>query len=351
MFKKRTLFILGAGSSYEVKLPVGLGLATTIATKLDVRIGDHGRNVGRGDKYLLGQFQNQLPEQFNELLRAGWRIRDGLPTASSIDDFLDMHSHDELMQTIGKAAIIRSIIEAERDSDLFFDPGNRGNRLVLEKLEGSWFMRFIRVLGRGIPKKSAEQIFDNVSFIVFNYDRCVEFFLLQALQAMYSISVNEAAAIVQDLSIIHPYGTIGELPDLDNGTQVPFGGLENYDFNYVKLAQRIKTYTEQIAGSETTNRIRMEVERAEQVIFLGFAYHAQNMLLLRPLEEMGSPIPIYGTALGMSDSDVALAMGELRSWFLPDHSLSKDPFDIIHIENKLTCAGLFDSYAKSIVGI
>jgi hypothetical protein len=32
MFKKKTLFVLGAGSSYEVKLPVGLGLAKTIAT-------------------------------------------------------------------------------------------------------------------------------------------------------------------------------------------------------------------------------------------------------------------------------------------------------------------------------
>jgi len=202
-FKKKTLFVLGAGSSYEVKLPVGLGLAKTIATKLDVRIGDHGKNVGEGDKYLLGQFQNHHPQQFNDYLRAGWRIRDGLPTASSIDDFLDMHSH-ELMQTIGKAAIVRSIIEAERESDLYFDPNDRSKRLGLEKLEGSWFMRFVRVLGRGISKNNAPQIFDNVSFVVFNYDRCVEFFLLQALQAMYSLPLNDAASIVQDLSIIHP---------------------------------------------------------------------------------------------------------------------------------------------------
>jgi hypothetical protein len=200
------------------------------------------------------------------------------------------------------------------------------------------------------PKSNAGQIFDNVSFVVFNYDRCVEFFLLQALQAMYSIPLNDAASIVQDLSIIHPYGTIGELPHLDNGTQVPFGGVENHDFNYIKLAQRIKTYTEQIAGSEVTNRIRNEVERAEQVVFLGFAYHAQNMLLLRPIEELALSRPIYGTALGMSDSDVAIAMGELRSWFMPDGVLSSDPFEDIHIENKLTCAKLFDNYAKSIAG-
>jgi hypothetical protein len=351
MFKKRTLFVLGAGSSYEVKLPVGLGLAKDIATRLDVRLGDDNRNVGPGDKYLLGKFQNLYPQQFKQYLQAGWRIRDGLPTAASIDDFLDMHSHDEMMQTIGKAAIVRSIIEAERRSDLFFDQNNSRNKLVLEKLEGSWFMKFIRVLGRGITKRNAPQIFDNVAFVVFNYDRCVEFFLLQALQAMYSLPLNEAASIVQDLSIIHPYGTIGELPNLaTNSIQVPFGGVEHHDFNYIQLAQRIKTYTEQIAGSEVANGIRNEIERAEQVVFLGFAYHAQNMLLLRPLDELGRPRHIYGTALGMSDSDVALARGELRSWFLPDHSLPSDPFNIIHIENQLTCAKLFDNYAKSIAG-
>src|SRR5258705_12767622 len=117
MFKKRTLFVLGAGSSFELKIPVGLGLAKDIATRLDVRIGDHGKNIGAGDHFLLGKFQNLYPQQFNQYLQAGWRIRDGLATAASIDDFLDMHSHDEMMQIIGKAAIVRSIMEAERGSD------------------------------------------------------------------------------------------------------------------------------------------------------------------------------------------------------------------------------------------
>jgi hypothetical protein len=74
------------------------------------------------------------------------------------------------------------------------------------------------------------------------------------------------------------------------------------------------------------------------------------MLLLRPIEEFASTRPIYGTAVGMSDSDVAIATGELRSWFMPDDILSRDLFDSIHIENTLTCAKLFDNYAKSIAG-
>jgi hypothetical protein len=349
MFKRRTLFVLGAGASFEANLPVGLGLAKMIVKKLDVRVGDHGRNIGEGDGALLQQFKDQFPADFNGYLQAGWRIRDGLPTASSIDDFLDMHSHDELMQLAGKAAIVKTILEAERESHLFFDPNNSRDRsIVLGKLEASWFMRFLRVLGRNVAKANVRQIFDNVGFVVFNYDRCLEFFLLNALQAMYSISINEAVSIVQNLTIVHPYGTVGNLPDFGNGNQIPFGGGDqHFDYNTITLAKRIKTYTEQIGGSEQTNAIRNEVIRADQIVFLGFAYHEQNMLLLRPPEELGHAIPIYGTAVGMSNSDVAIAIGELSSWFLPEAVEGSDLIESIHIENKLTCAALFDNYAKS----
>ena len=41
----------------------------------------------------------------------------------------------------------------------------------------TWLVKFMYMLGRGVPKENVREIFDNVSFIVFNYDRCVEFFL------------------------------------------------------------------------------------------------------------------------------------------------------------------------------
>ena len=52
----------------------------------------------------------------------------------------------------------------------------------------------------------------------------------------------------------------------------------------------------------------------------------------------------------MSDSDVTIAKGELRSWFMPNDIFQSDPIESIHIENQLTCAKLFDNYAKSIAG-
>jgi len=105
---------------------------------------------------------------------------------------------------------------------------------------------------------------------------------------MYSIQLNDAASIGKTFHH-SPYGTSASFPNCERQRPGPFGGVEDYDFNYITLAQRIKTYTEQVAGSEVTNGIRNEIERAEQVVFLGFAYHTQNMLLLRPFEELGSP--------------------------------------------------------------
>jgi hypothetical protein len=46
----------------------------------------------------------------------------------------------------------------------------------------------------------------SVSFIVFNYDRCLEQFLFHALQKLYGLESQEAFAMLTDLRIIHPYG-------------------------------------------------------------------------------------------------------------------------------------------------
>ena len=68
------------------------------------------------------------------------------------------------------------------------------------------------MLVRGVPKENVSQIFDNVSFIVFNYDRCIEHFLLFVLQNAYGISDREAGKIlVEKLRIIHPYGVVGDI--------------------------------------------------------------------------------------------------------------------------------------------
>jgi len=123
------------------------------------------------------------------------------------------------------------------------------------------------MLGRGVPKENVSEIFDRVSFINFNYDRCVEHFLFHALQKLYTLPEKDAKAIVDNLNIIHPYGIVGD------------GDFGNTSADYVALADGIKTYTEQVGNADVMLSLGAEVARAEAMVFLGFAYHSQNMEL------------------------------------------------------------------------
>jgi hypothetical protein len=329
MFNRRTLFVCGAGTSFEAGLPLGVGLAKTIATKMDVRFSSAGyQPVGTGDFDLYDDIKQRLPNQQNEYQRAAWLIRDGLGFAQSIDDFLDQHRSNAHANTYGKAAIVKSVLEAERESKLHFDPNER-EKFKGNELSDTWFVKFMYMLGRGIPKENVRRIFDNVSFIVFNYDRCIEYFLFHALQRLYNIGDNEAAAIMDDLSIIHPYGSIGSLRD------VPFGTTRA---DYVALAKSIKTYTEQADEETVLSRIRELIAGAESIVFLGFAYHSQNMKMLRSTGE--NPKVAYGTTFGMSGPDA----DEVRKSI----ALTLKPL-LINLDG-VKCAGLFDTYAKSLSG-
>ncbi len=49
MFKRKTLFVVGAGASAEYGLPPGKLLATKISTKMDIRFEFANRPIGNGD--------------------------------------------------------------------------------------------------------------------------------------------------------------------------------------------------------------------------------------------------------------------------------------------------------------
>ena len=334
MFKRQTFFILGAGSSAEVGLPQGKKLAGMIGKKMDIRFEFGNKQIGTGDLDLYTHLTNNLQRELEDYQNAAWLIRDGIGLVQSIDDFLDVHRSNSYVNLYGKAAIVKTVLEAERDSKLYFGGVSGIESLNLEGLSDTWFVKFMHMLARGVPKENASQIFDRVSFINFNYDRCVEHFLTNALQKLYGIQDSEAKSIVDNLHIIHPYGVVGN---------VPFGTTRA---NYATLVTGIKTYTEQIAAADICEQLQNEVDRAECIVTLGFAIHDQNMRIIRPGDPM-SPKPVFGTACGMSDSDVEITSHQIDSWF---HGRDTRTFRSIRLENKLTCADLFDFYAKSLTG-
>src|SRR5262249_8330564 len=154
----------------------------------------------------------------------------------------------------------------------------------LNEVADTWLVKFMHMLSPGIPKESVRHIFDNVSFIVFNYDRCLEHFLSKALPKLYGIRDEEALEIVRGLPILHPYGIVGD-------AQFGFGRTD-----YFASVNAIKTYTEQINDRDVIAKLVAEVERAECIVFLGFAFHSQNIQMLKPPKRPERLKFIYGTA-------------------------------------------------------
>lgn len=99
MFNRRTLFILGAGASAEVGLPVGTKLAKSIANLLTITAGSSQNGPG---ERLLAQLYDKHPISHNGYHRAAQAIRSGVELTNSIDDYLDRHADNELVQRVGR---------------------------------------------------------------------------------------------------------------------------------------------------------------------------------------------------------------------------------------------------------
>jgi hypothetical protein len=111
----------------------------------------------------------------------------------------------------------------------------------------------------------------------------------------YNIDYISALEIVNNMNIIHPYGFVG------NGN---FGEI-SMSRELINVSNNIKLYTEEIQSQKTYMDLFSNVEETYKVIFLGFAYHKQNMdLIFQKQFENYNINCFYGTGLGISNNDI-----------------------------------------------
>jgi len=334
--QSQTLFVIGAGASSEADLPVALGLAGKIADRLDIQVVRGALHSARDPEILdvLQQFAHGRNE-INAWLDAVRVVREGVGYANSIDSFLNSHKDSEKVQYCGKLAIARTILEAEQRSFLYIV--QLGNDFKgANELRNTWYVSLIRNLADGVEKKDVEQIFQSVSFIVFNYDRCIEHFLFHALKKFYGIDDEHARSVMSTLKIYHPYGAISPLPwQSVDGT--PFGFGPNRKA-LQQMVSYIKTYTEQIKDTEILNKIHNEVQSAATIVFLGFSYHPENMKLLDPSTSCAAK-QVFGTAWGFSEINAQLIKETIAS-------LLGTMTGRIHMRNDLKCSALLQEYSR-----
>jgi hypothetical protein len=216
----------------------------------------------------------------------------------SIDLFLSRSpSHIKM----GKTAIIKTIKGCEFDSVFPNDPALKAD---------DWYSHLFHLMSEDF--RTPERYFiseNNISFITFNYDRSLEYYLHQCL----SNSFCEIPEVDKDdefskIKFYHVYGKIGRLgfepqddkPELDYREKLK-------DKEYSDFFDSIDIIDPERVQSISDPFISI-LQNAERIYFLGFDYAVENLEALgvgseKPLKQN---CVIYGTAFNKSELEISV---------------------------------------------
>jgi hypothetical protein len=348
--RKSLVLVIGAGASKEVNLPVGEELKQAIASSLSFRVVDSGYRVEGGDSKIMEALRQLVQQPGNQrgevslYLQAASLIKNAMPQAQSIDNFIDSHRSDVRIAQCGKLAIASCILKAERGSALRVDRSNIYNKINFVGVSNTWFNGLFQLIVQSCQQEDIAARLEKLAVISFNYDRCLEHFLHGALQNYYSMSPEQATAAMSHLQVFHPYGTVGALPWSDPSRGVEYGA-EPSSHQLNALAAQIRTFTESTdPTSSDIVTLRSTISSAERMAYLGFAFHPLNLELLygvKAKKASASDARVYATALGLSDSDARLIEGDLE--VLGGYSAEN-----VNLHKTLTAAALFREYTRSL---
>lgn len=347
MANRKTVFVVGAGASKEVGMPTGEDLKATISSKLNFRFADLNPSPISGDSTIYDALAHACAEldnfDINQCIETSHKIAQAITLSPSIDNYINSHNSNLAIETCGKLAIAQSILSAERKSTLFIDETKR-DLLNPQKAEKTWLVEFFKLLSEDCTRERIKDRLAGIVFIVFNYDRCIEHFLYNALQVFYGLSSEESIEILSDINIYHPYGSIGSLPwSKPPKISVSFGNNLSSKVLF-EISKQIKTFTEGTdPDSSEIKAIRNSIQTADLVLFLGFAYHKQNLELLKP-DDNGTKRNdgrYIGTGFGLSDSDIDEIRNDL-------YELNRVPTEMIILRKDLKCAEIFQEYSRKL---
>lgn len=343
MFNSPTVFVLGAGASEEARLPIGSQLTLKIAALVDLA-KRAGAGLVRGDPHIdeaLRQLGRDEEWSDNHFYGSGQAVAEAMQLAPSIDTFLESHATNREFVLLGKMGIARAIAIAESES-LLAPRDNRAKPFNMTAMSATWYVSLAQQMFTGVPVEEPQRAFENVSFIVFNYDRCLEVFLTRASQMYFRVTEAVAAELVGQIPIHHPYGWLGSAQPGKEG-YVGFGDAE---LDVYAASTRIRTFSESVEAEAAGTSLA----GAETVIFLGFAFHRQNLdLLARQLggREPSQPLPrVFATTCGLSDSDVQVVRNQIALLFCGRTEQPTDKTRLATLTGK--CSDLFGSYWRSL---
>jgi hypothetical protein len=353
------LFVIGAGASAELEMPVGQGLKAQIKGLLTFEF-DGAFGPSKGSKSIASELERLFREeklsnlQFKQLYYAAEIATKGLGLAESIDSYLDLHRENKEVSLMGKMAIVEAILAAEEKAykRLF---NSEHTVIDLNFIENTWYAKLLRHLTRGKPKEDINNIFKNISFIIFNYDRAVELIFPMLLSYLYDVDLETAVSSFEKATIIHPYGKVGNLLHPSQGWARGFGKKSKHLSEH---ALEINTFTEGESNITLAQSIDDAVARASTIVFLGYGFiEMNNSILMRaPIKKVER---VFGTAKGLSSSDLTSISERICEGFHKPRSvivnstsaevIIRDRLnkDSLYLTDK-TCSAFFDEYRLTL---
>jgi len=268
------------------------------------RVNDWGETVW-ADEHFDRSFRKWPGISGPEFFQATQLIAKGIRLHPSPDDFLYAFGENGSVIVAGKAAIAAAILKQERRgwlAKLLDHEPDQTDKLLVEHAN-CWPLQLIRLLSPGLRRSDAASLFLEISFVNFNYDRCLEHLLYHALQRSHGLSTTDAAVIVSNINIVHPYGSVAPLPWQTSTGSVPYGG--SHADRLEELSRSIHTLTEAHHTEEERDQIGRTMTASQRVVFLGFGFHRQNMSLIKadPAQTQGWRAKTFATAMGASNSE------------------------------------------------
>jgi hypothetical protein len=343
MFRAKTVLVIGAGASVEVGLPMGSELLEQITQLVDIKF-DYSRQTA-GDPSIVQALKLHLNEgrevtKINEHIKAGRQLSESAKQALSIDNVIDA-LEDPQIELVGKLGIVQAILKAEAASESFKYNDYKPDSLELSSFSNSWYSSFTKLLTENVRKSQISRIFDNLKIVNFNYDRCLEHYLPISLASYYGVKPDAVREIMQGLIIHRPYGVAGRLPWQEgHAPSVRFG--EGSPQQLADVAQQIRTFTERVEEGEELAAMRATIADADRVVFLGFAFHRQNVKLLAQRTQGHSEI--VATAYQISQSDKSVIEDELGKAFEHDFMIKDQRIRLAD----MTCAQFFKEYWRTL---
>jgi hypothetical protein len=255
MIKTNTLFILGAGASKPFGYPTGIELRNEIL---------FGNTYENDIISALNRYDDNT-DTFRKDIK---NFRDAFSKSGgySIDAFLEERPKDHPFMYIGKTFIAKILTSREKDNDLRIN------------IEENWYMYLFKRM-----RVSFEELGqNNISFITFNYDRSLEYFLFDAIKEQFDKGADECITMMENFPIVHLYGQLDALP---------WQGPDGKEYSTVKgLNARLRAAPQNIQlinderdvkSSEYFQKAYKLIEQAERIFFLGFSFDKTNLERLR----------------------------------------------------------------------